>query len=382
MERILRRDLDELLVPTATPCVSIYIAFHLVGRESQQDAGRLRKLIDEAEEQLVDRGMFRKAARALLEPARSLKSDAAAWQKRGRWMAMFLAPGIARMFQGSGKMDEALFVDAAFHLRPLLPLVSERDHFFLLALSHNSVRMFEGNSGWLEPLALPDLPTTLEAALNIDEGYPGFQVHAATRGGEGGKQGVVFHGQGGKPAEASTFLEAFVRRVAAVVDRHLIQEKAPLVLATVAANVPVWKSVSEYKHTMDDFIAGCPDALGPAELHAAAWPLVQPVLDEERDLLHRRITHAQGNVSLGLKDVVPAAMNGRVDTLFIDCTRPRWGHYDPEQQAIELHEKRENGDADLVELAAIETLRHRGQVYALARESNAPEPSAEALLRY
>jgi hypothetical protein len=384
MKRILRKDLEVLLAPQAAACVSIYVPFHLVGRDAQQDMIRLRLLLDEAEEQLVDRGMSLALARKLLAPARALPDDEPAWQNRGRWMAIFVTPGLMRTFDGSGPMEEGLFVDDVFHVRPLLPLVTERDRFFLLALSQNAVRMFEGDSAGLEEIELPDLPKSLDQALNIEGAERGSQVHAAVRGGQTarhGKQESVFHGHGGEADTSKEELELFVRQVASVVDRRLTDERAPLVLATVAETVPVWRSASGYKHTLDDFVAGCPDYLTPAELHAKAWPLVQPELDRDRDLLHRRLAHAQGNVMSGLRQVIPAAAMGRVDTLFIDCTRPHWGRYDAERLSVELHDQPRPGDADLMELAAVETLRHRGHVFALTSET-ATGASAEALLRY
>jgi hypothetical protein len=381
MKRILHRDLEALLAPSATPCVSIFVPFHLLGRDGLQDAIRLRLILDQAEEQLVDCGMSLAKARKLLAPAREFPDDEPAWRNRGRWMAMFLAPGFVRTFEGSGPMEEALFVDDVFHVRPLLPLVTERDRFFLLAISQKAVRMFEGDSAGLDEIEIPDLPKNLDESLNIDQGYPGFQVHSATRGGQTGKQAAVFHGQGGEPASAKSDRESFLRQVALVVDRYLAEERAPLVLATVAANVPPWLAVSRYEHLLGDFVAGCPDHLTPQELHAKAWPLVQPELDLERDLQHRRLTHAQGNVMFGLKQVVPAAIHGRIDTLFIDCHRPHWGRFDAERLAVEIHDEPQPGDADLVELAAVETLKHRGRVYAQSPEA-ASGVNAEALLRY
>jgi release factor family 7 len=381
MKRILRHDLEEFLAPQSAPCVSIYLPFHLIGRDAMQDAIRLRLLIDEAEERLVDRGMTLSAARKLLAPARSLPDDEPTWQNRGRWMAIFLTRGLIRMFQGSGPMDEALFVDNAFHVRPLLPLVTERDRFFLLALSRNAVRLFEGNSAGLEEIELPGLPKNLNEALDLDGADRGSQVHSATRGGQTGKEAAVFHGQGGEADTRKEELELFLRQVAVVVDQHLKDERAPLILATVAPTLPPWRAASRYEHLLGEFVAGCPDDLTADELHAKAWPLVQPELDRDRDLVHRRVVHGHGHVTCGLRQVVPAAVLGRIDTLFIDCTRPRWGQYDAEHLAVELHDPPRPGDNDLVELAAVETLRHRGHVYALTPETTSGA-SAEALLRY
>ena len=83
-----------------------------------------------------------------------------------------------------------------------------------------------------------------------------------------------------------------------------------------------------------------------------------------------------------LRDIVPAAISGRVAALFIDCRRHRWGQYDPANHAVVLHMQQEPGDRDLVELAAVETMRNGGDVFDLRPEESGAGASAEALLRF
>jgi hypothetical protein len=382
MERLLHRDLDELVDLQSGPCVSVYLPLYPVGRDSQQDATRLRRLLHEAERQLIERGLSRTAAAELLAPARALPHDEEAWQSRGQWIAIFLSTSLQRILHGHGAMEEALFVDNQFHVRPLLPLLAENDRFFLLALSQNSVRLFDGNSRRLALMEVPGLPQSLDEALDNDGAAGGFQPRTATRGGKTAKQSAGIHGQDSDGVASKSDLTIFLRQIAGVVDRRLASERAPLVLATVAENVSYWRSLSHYPHLLDNFVPGNPDYLPHDQLHAKAWPLVQPALDRDRELAHQRLVHAHGKVMFGLKHVIPAATSGRVDTLFIDCSRPQWGQYDADHQAVELHDEPQPGDADLVELAATATLRHRGQVYALTAENGKTWSAAEALLRY
>ena len=46
---------------------------------------------------------------------------------------------------------------------------------------------------------------------------------------------------------------------AAAMDKRLKDERAPLILATVEATVPLWREVSDYKYLVDDFVNGNPD---------------------------------------------------------------------------------------------------------------------------
>lgn len=386
MERISRNELDQLVTLESGPCVSIYMPLHPVGRDGQQDAIRLRELADQALELLTERGLSRNEARSVVAPAVGLPADEAAWQSRGQWVAMFLAPDFSLTYQGEGRMEEALFVDDQFHLRPLLPQITARDRFFLLTLSQNAVRLMEGNSSRLEGVELPDLPQDLAEVLGSEGANRRYEAESAARSGEAGKKADVT-GQGGAPSMAKSELELFMRRVATVIDGHLANERAadgpaPLVLATTANQMALWRSFSRYQHVLDDFIPGNADHQNTKELHAKAWPLVQPFLDRERQQLHERLENAHGAMMTGLKEVIPAAVQGRIDMLFIDCTQPRWGKYDAEHLSVEVHDEPAPGDADLVELAAAETLRKRGNVFALTPGTGKRGETAEALLRY
>src|SRR5207249_4306776 len=198
-----------------------------------------------------------------------------------------------------------------------------------------------------------------------------------------GKQMALHHGQGGKPETIKEDMQQFLQKVAAIVDKRLTDEHAPLILATVEATVPLWRGVSRYKFLLDEYVAGNPDHASPAELHAKAWPLVQPALDGYRRLCEKRLLEAEGTkVASSLRDIVPAAMSGRIAALFIDCHRSRWGQYDAANNAVVLHMQPEPGDQDLVELAAVETMRNGGDVFDLRPEEGGAGSSAEALLRF
>jgi hypothetical protein len=102
-----------------------------------------------------------------------------------------------------------------------------------------------------------------------------------------------------------------------------------------------------------------------------------------RRLSERRLLEAEGaKVASSLREIVPAAISGRISTLFIDCRRSRWGQYDAASHSVVLHQQREPGDQDLVELAAVETMRNGGEVFDLRPEHEGAGEAAEALLRF
>ncbi|HUG90096.1 MAG TPA: hypothetical protein VML55_04630, partial [Planctomycetaceae bacterium] len=80
-------------------------------------------------------------------------------------------------------------------------------------------------------------------------------------------------------------------------------------------------------------------------------------------------------------DVVAAAVQGRVDTLLVEKNGHLWGRVG-EAFRVDLLPRAEPGSEDLLDLAALHTLLHRGSVYVLDK-SRMPEgrPMA-AIVRY
>jgi hypothetical protein len=178
-------------------------------------------------------------------------------------------------------------------------------------------------------------------------------------------------------------MQQFLRQIAAVVDKRLRNERAPLVLATVESTVSMWRETSDYKFLLDDIANGNPDHLSSAQLHAKAWPLVKPALGAYRKWCEQRLAESHGSkLASSLREIVPAAISGRISALFIDCKRSRWGRYDPANNAVVLHMERQPGDQDLIELAAVETMRNGGDVFDLQPKNGDAGESAEALLRF
>jgi hypothetical protein len=383
MDRIHRADLRQLVDWKKGPCVSLFMPMHLNGRDGTEDPIRVRKTADEAEERLIhDYELRRTEAALFVAPLRDLLLDAQAWNQRGQSIAFFAANGFHRMFHVAGELEACVCVDDHLHVLPLLPLTSHEERFFVLAISQNVVRFFEGNAERLQETPLARIPKNLKEAIDIEDAEHGQRYHSGNTGSLG-KQMALHHGQGGKPDTIKGDLRQFLRQIAAVVDQRLKEEGAPLVLATVEATVPMWREVSDYKFLLDDFVAGSPDHTSVAELHVKAWPLVQPALAGHRKWCERQLLRMEGaKVASSLRDIVPAAISGRVAALFIDCKRSRWGQYDAANHAVVLHREREDGDQDLVELAAIETMKNGGDVFDLRPEESGASEPAEALLRF
>jgi hypothetical protein len=131
--------------------------------------------------------------------------------------------------------------------------------------------------------------------------------------------------------------------------------------------LPLYRQASGYRQILDEAITGNQEGTPDAELHRRAWDLVEPhFADDERAAREAYAIQAgRGTAMSRLGEVLRAAHDGRVDTLFVRRGAQRWGKYDLDKRKAEDHGEMQPGDRDLLDLAATQTLLMGGTVYVI-----------------
>ncbi|HUP75200.1 MAG TPA: hypothetical protein VM282_19305 [Acidimicrobiales bacterium] len=370
-----RHELGELAVVESFPCVSLYLPTHRAGADVGQDPVRLRNLLATAERELASLDTDRRDVDELLMPARNLLDDPDFWRFQADGLALFLAPGVFRLFRAVLAFDELAVVSTQFHVRPLLPLLSGDEAFWLLALSQNVVRLFHCSRHTITPTDTGDTPTSIAEALAHEDPEKQLQVRSSGATGTG-----QFHGHGGGGEADKAELERYFRAV----DRGLagiLDADAPLIVASVGYYGPIYRSVSAHPHIVEDVVAGSPDELSANELHARAWPLIEREFDARRERLQDRYAQNRANdrTAEGLADVRAAATEGRIAMLLVPRAEHRWattGDY------AAPREPRHPGDLDLLNDIALRVLRTGGEVVVVADDEMPGGVVIAAILRF
>ena len=181
MDILKQTDLTPLIETTEEWCVSLYMPTHRVGREQQQDPIRFKNLIVRAQEKLLEYGVRRPEVQALLRPAEDLLIDGDFWQHQGDGLAVFLSPSQAWTYRLPFKFDELSNIGNSFHIKPLLPLLSENGQFYILALSLNKIRLFLGTRDVINEVELGGIPTSMQEALFMDNPEKHLDLHTSTK---------------------------------------------------------------------------------------------------------------------------------------------------------------------------------------------------------
>jgi putative intracellular protease/amidase len=282
-------------------------------------------------------------------------------------------------------LEESVTTGSRFRIRALLPALWPDMRFTILALSRHNARLLAATRFTVRALEAPGMPQGVDGLPGIVETERHLQAHVASRRGESRAGGsVAFHGHGHpRDAEDDRLLEYF-RAVDAAVTEVVRTDGGPLVLAAVEHFVPIYREVTSHPWIADEAVAGNPEELPDDELRRRAWTVVAPLADRQTDERLSRYAEraAKGEAVHGLTAVLRGAHAARVDTLFLSEDEAVWGRYDDQSGKTRVHPARRAGDEDLLDRAAVETLRSGGAIVGLARERMPSHEPVAALLRY
>lgn len=384
MSILSREELQSLARRSGGPHVSLYLPTHRAGAQVQQNPIRFKNLLRQAEDRLLEHGHDEAQVAELLAPAQETLQDSQYWQHQSDGLAVFLGPEGVRRFRVPVAFEELVLVGERFHLTPLLPFLTGDGRFHVLAVSQNRVRLFEGSRDSVREIDLRDLPESLTAALGYDWEERSLQFRTGVMGGGQGKRRAMYHGHGAGSDDAKEEITRFLQLVDGGLNRLLRDRQAPLVVAAVEYLIAIYREVTQYPNLAEQGIEGNPDALTPEELHAKAWQVVEPLFQRgEKQAAERfRELLGTGRASGDLEQVVPAAVDGRVDTLFVAVGAHQWGRFDVDRRRIEVDDGPDGGNEDLLDRAALESLLHGATVYAVEAAQVPGQGRLAAVFRY
>lgn len=382
MNLLLPIDIEPLLADHPGPCLSLYFpAFHTGGR-SPQGAIRLKNLLRDTRDELLSQGFEETAVEELLTPLEELAADSSFWNTQDEGIALFCAPGFLRTFRLPAAFAERRSIGERFFVKPLLPLVDEDRTFHVLALSQNEVRLLEADGRTVRRIEWPDLPKSLVAALGDQETPELLQQHTAAPASLGSLPAVV-HGQGVGREDRKEELRRFLRQVETAVSKLLAGRATPLVLAGAEPLPSIYREINGYPHLAEMVIPGNPEHVLDAALRDRARQLLEPGFQEDRRVMMERFADlaGTGKASSDVAEILPAARHGRVEALFLACDTDVWGRLDSLERVV-VHGAAEEGDEDLLDAAALFSLRHGGKVYGSSRGQVPGGSDVAAVFRY
>jgi hypothetical protein len=350
-----RDDLARLAGPRSEPVVSLLVP------PTPRDEGRIqmRNLAGEAVALLEQSGMRPVEARERMAIVDRILHEHQLWATPEVALAVYVTSDESWRTAGPTLGGPQVVVGPRAQIKHLLDCTPHPAHA-VLTLSLKSSHLYRADHDGLVEVEAESLPVTMAEVLKYDDPEPQLQVRSVGNTGGGGTGGV-FHGHGGKETRDEE-IARYLRAVTAAVEKQLDGE--PLVIAGTDEVVAAFRKITGYDRILERDIPGSGERHTATDLRAGAAEIVDEAMDRHRSDVRTRIVARLGTdvVAVDLPEVVLAACEGRMEALFVAGGETTVkGRYEPGRRIVELAEDGE----DLVNLAAVETWNHHGEVFVV-----------------
>jgi len=337
------------LASAAPQCISIV----LPEREARDARIAFKDALAQVRAKLAA-GASRHDIASLLDPLELAAANVIDSSKEPATFIFLRSPEVCESFRTRYLVGQPVAaVGECFQLRPLLALVSKHLEFYMLALKLNDTRIFKCTDQFFEAAQFPKHAGT-EAA--------GFVPGAS----QSSLRAEPVHDRD----HPENHLGRFYREIDRDVNALLKNGYPPLVVVGVEHEVALFHRLTTYPSCVEPGIRGLPGHLGENEMYQQSLELVSSVITgpARRALEKFEKETGTGHASADVQEIVRAASIGRVEHLFLLENGAVSGAVD--------------GGADLLDTAAVQTLRHGGDVQTLLKSSMPSGGPICAIFRY
>ena len=365
-------------------CVSIYLPMDKDGKEQNARIAQatLKQCIRKVQTDLERHEMDPQEIKNYLKPVKALLTDIELWRNPSDGLAIFLDKNGINYYTLPVSFELKTNVSDHFYLMPLLPLYNEDENYYLLELSQDYIKLYEANKYGYQDIYIEDFaPAQLEEAVGFDFRQNMLQF----RGGQNVMASGTFQGKNPGNDDLKKELFTFFRAIDKGINKVIENKKAPLVIACAESLFGLYKEASTYPALLENYIAGDSEFKNKTKLHQESWELVHPYFEKlkEAKLLQYKELYHTPKTSYQISEIVPAAVNGKIDTLFVQNGADEFGIFNQETNRLMFRKETEPNNASLVDLSAVNTFLQGGKVFFLAPEEMLDQgQTMNALLRY
>ncbi|MBV9404627.1 MAG: hypothetical protein JO211_04735 [Acidobacteriaceae bacterium] len=347
------------------PCLSIFLPTSGASRSQGAKTNSLewREMVRSLGSRLEP---FGSKGRELLDSVSDWDVVSQGGEPQGKSIAVLRSPDVYTVTWLDEAVASHAVVGPHFYVRPLLPELTRPKTFYILALSQKNVRLLRCTSRTSEEVALPTTTaTSFDAYMNTAKPDHLTDNRASAGPGTGSSKGVMFTTSTEREAK-DEYLAHFYKQIDRGLHECLRGKTEPVVLAGVEYEIALYRSLSKYPHLAEEAVSGAPNSLKAGEMHARAIDAIARCSEHKVDGALNEYNHRVGaGASNRLKEIIPAAHEGRVLTLLISDSLETTGAFDEATYKVTGRETGTSDDEDLTNDAAVQTILHAGQIYVV-----------------
>lgn len=365
MEEVTKKVIEELISEKEEPCISVYMPTRAAASiEVKQMPIQLKNLLNSVKKDLQEKlCMDSRDIDTLLKPATDLLGDRIFWQNQKEGLSIFINPEHFHYFRLNNSVPENSLVSKYFNVMPLIPEILFNNVYYVLALSKNMNRVFRCTRSSIEQLAIEGIPESLKEISKYTESEKSLSHHFSGSKGAG----AIAHGVGEIAPDLREELLTYFRQIDQGLNKSLDKKtKSPLIVMSVKDIFSSYSEVNSYPYLLGDSVEGNPDETPQDTIIKSTLPIASKYFDSQIDDINQVYHNIKGigKTSTHLEEIVSAAYFSRVEQLLVKSNASQSGNFNPDENKVSLATEGE-GEYNLYNFAAINTIANGGQVYVL-----------------
>ncbi|MFD1160982.1 baeRF7 domain-containing protein [Hwangdonia seohaensis] len=385
MSLITKKEIAELHDINQDNCISIFIPTHRAGKKvlQEEDALALKNQLKAVKDKLGKKELSSDDINKRTQPVQKLIDNSSFWREQSDGLAIFIADGFAKTYTLPVHFKEFNYISNSFYLKPLMPMFVGDGSFYLLMLERRNVKLYECTQHSFTEIIIDDLiPESKRDRVGFDYEEKNLQF----RTGQAGSGYAMYHGQEAATGKRKNEIKKYLRAINDGIAPIFREENMPLLIAAQDFIFDIYKEVNTYSDLKEENLNTDFSDTDIFDAHEQAWEMMAPVFDQKRKDKMARFLEEQGTgkTAIGIDKIIPAAFDGKVDTLFCENKADIFGNCLEENNSITVTQSEESDNTiSLMNVAAIKTFLNGGEVYLLDKE-DMPNPNSRvnALYRY
>lgn len=360
------QEFEKLSQYTKDVCVSIFIPTHRGGQEvlAGKNHLNLKSQWQAIKFKLEEKGVEKAKIEKIENKVSDLIDDKNFWREQSDGLAIFASEDFFQYYTLPIVFEEHHYISKEFYLKPLTPLFTGNERFYLLELQIFKVELYEATRYSIGKVDVEDLtPDRLEDRVGYD--YEEKNRKHKTQHNMGGVS--TQHGYEPATRDRKDEFNRFFRAVDQGLDTILHDENAPLVVACQDYLFPIYQDANTYKNLYEKPVPGNPsDYRNMIDLHAKAVETLEPLFNKKKDEKIAEFKELPPErTATRISDILSAIFEGKVDTLFLQNREDIFGTYDEKNLKVDVHEHQTEDNISLMNLAAKKVIEQKGTVFLL-----------------
>jgi hypothetical protein len=267
-----RHEIHLLQQISGYPALTITLPTHRTSPENFQDPIRVKNLVEQATNRLLEEFSMREIAPLLARLEKLV--EGIDFRNTLDGLALFVTRDFARAFQLPFTLKERVHLGETFLTRDLVFAMNRTPRYWTLVLSEKPTRLFEGTRDTLIEIQEGEFPMTHEGPGGAQPLPGGFGIK--------------------KSAYRDEYHRQFFRHVDTALKPFMADDRLPLAVVGVVRFLAFFNEVTDHKESIIATISGSHDKTSPHELGKLVWSLVKNALADQREQVLSELDKAVG----------------------------------------------------------------------------------------